>query len=155
MIFIELEIRPPKKKSPASGFRTRRPRPARQHFNFFFFLGYEMMSNCSQNCWIDWNSAVLCFKRLFHIRGMNVCPICEASLSHHTLYINGKFGPRGTYMYMYFPTGLKKDYQKKKRVTAPILKPTHDQKLETFFVCLKDLLYSPNQLKVEKYYSDV
>ena len=23
--------------------------------------------NCSQNCWIDWNSAVLCFKRLFHI----------------------------------------------------------------------------------------
>ena len=25
------------------------------------------MSNCSQNCWIDWNSAVLCFKRLFHI----------------------------------------------------------------------------------------
>ena len=24
---------------------------------------------------------------------MNVCPICEASLSHHTLY-NGKFVPR-------------------------------------------------------------
>ena len=28
---------------------------------------YETMSNCSQNCWIDWNSATLCFKRLFHI----------------------------------------------------------------------------------------
>ena len=28
---------------------------------------YETMSNCSQNCCIDWNSAVLCFKRLFHI----------------------------------------------------------------------------------------
>ena len=27
----------------------------------------ETMSNCSQNCWIDWNSAVLCFKRPFHI----------------------------------------------------------------------------------------
>ena len=35
---------------------------------------------------------------------MNVCPICEASLSH----------------------------QKTKRVTAPILKPTDDQKPETF-----------------------
>ena len=28
---------------------------------------YETMSNCSQNCWIIWNSAVLCFKWLFHI----------------------------------------------------------------------------------------
>ena len=26
-----------------------------------------MMSNCSQNCWIDSNSAMLCFKRLFHV----------------------------------------------------------------------------------------
>ena len=25
------------------------------------------MSNCSQNCCVDWNSAVPCFKRLFHI----------------------------------------------------------------------------------------
>ena len=25
------------------------------------------MPNCSQNCWIDWNSAVQCFKGLFHI----------------------------------------------------------------------------------------
>ena len=41
------------------------------------------MSNCSQNCWIDWNSAVLCFKTTCSQRGrpMNVCPICEASLS--------------------------------------------------------------------------
>ena len=28
---------------------------------------YETMSNCSQNCWIDWNSAVLCFKRHFYV----------------------------------------------------------------------------------------
>ena len=39
------------------------------------------MSNCSQNCWIDWNSAVMCFQWLFHIHvcmGMNICLICEA-----------------------------------------------------------------------------
>ena len=53
-------------------------------------FGYETMSNCSQNCWIDLNSAALCFKRLFHI-GMNVNPIFEASLSHHTLCIMGTF----------------------------------------------------------------
>ena len=29
-------------------------------FNFLFFC-YETMSIGSQNCWIDWNSAVLCF----------------------------------------------------------------------------------------------
>ena len=28
----------------------------------FFFFGYETMSNFSQNFWIDWNSAALCFK---------------------------------------------------------------------------------------------
>ena len=32
-----------------------------------FCCCYETMSNCSQNCWIDWNSAVPCFKQLFHI----------------------------------------------------------------------------------------
>ena len=34
---------------------------------YLFIFGYEIMSNCSQNCWIDWNSAELCFKRLVHI----------------------------------------------------------------------------------------
>ena len=38
-----------------------------QSLQFQFLVGYETMSNCSQNCWIDWNSAVLCFKWLFHI----------------------------------------------------------------------------------------
>ena len=67
------------------------------------------MSNCSQNCWINWNSAVLCFKEVFHIqytrRGMNVCLICEAclTLSHHTctLYIWESWSPCITY----FPVG--------------------------------------------------
>ena len=38
-------------------------------FVLFIYLciWYERMSNCSQNCWIDWNSAALCFKRLFYI----------------------------------------------------------------------------------------
>ena len=48
-------------------------------FNFRFFFCYETMSNCSQNCWIDWNSAVLCFKRLFHIGVWTFASICEAS----------------------------------------------------------------------------
>ena len=70
---------------------------------FYLFFGHETMSNCRQNCWIDWNSAVLCFKRLFLHRGMNVC---EASLSHHTLYM-GNLVPAYT-MYHDFPAGKKK-----------------------------------------------
>ena len=49
-------------------------------------------------------------------------------------------------MYMYF-TGWppkKKDYQQQKSVTAPILKPAYDRKLETFFlashVCFYNIL---------------
>ena len=69
-----------------SGFWSPRVSPQTRASAFLgFLLCNEMMSNCSQNCWINWNSAVLCIKRLFPHRGMNVCPICEASLSHHTL----------------------------------------------------------------------
>ena len=78
---------------------------------FYLFFGYETIFNCSQNCWIDRNSAVLCFKRLFHIGVINVCPICEASFSHHTLYNYEKFGPY-VYMNHVFPRWPKKDYQK-------------------------------------------
>ena len=52
-----------------------------------FFCGHETMFNCSQNCLNNWNYAVLCFKRPFSYRGMNACPICEASLSYHTLCV--------------------------------------------------------------------
>ena len=48
------------------GVRVRRLRPVCLHFYLFFFPRYETISSCSQHCWIDWNSAVLCFKRLFH-----------------------------------------------------------------------------------------
>ena len=67
---------------------------------------------------------------------MNVCPICEASLSHHTWSL-----VYSLYMYHVFhwlakkqptkQTGTKTN-NKTKRPTAPILKPTYDQKSETF-----------------------
>ena len=66
----------------------------------------------------------------FSHRGMNVCPICEASHSRHTLYI-GNFVPMHTWC-LYFPIGKKKTNKIKKRVTASILKPTYDQKPDTF-----------------------
>ena len=31
------------------------------------FICYETMSDYNQNCWTDWNSVALCFKRHFHI----------------------------------------------------------------------------------------
>ena len=46
-------------KSQISGLCACHLRPAHLHFSFFC---YETMFNCSQNCWIDWNSAVLCFQ---------------------------------------------------------------------------------------------
>ena len=72
------------------------------------------MSNCSKNCWIDWNSAVLCFKQLFHIghMGMNVC-MTETSLIRHTLY-TWNLVPAYT-MYHVFPAGKKKRWPKKAR----------------------------------------
>ena len=61
-------------KNPVSGLHS--------ILNFLFF-GSETMSNCSPNCWIDWNS-------LSHRdRGMDICLICEASLTCH----HGKFSP--------------------------------------------------------------
>ena len=61
-----------KKRSPVSGYRARvasASDPRVSIFNSLFFICYETMatSSCSQNCWIDGISAVLCFKRLFHI----------------------------------------------------------------------------------------
>ena len=53
-------------------------------FSLLILFCSETMSNCRHNCWIERNFALLYFKRIFHIR-VNLCPICEASLSHHTL----------------------------------------------------------------------
>ena len=59
---------------------------------FFFCCCYETMSNWSQNCWIDWNSVVLCFKRLFHIGVWTFAWFVRPLLA--TILYNGKFGPR-------------------------------------------------------------
>ena len=72
----------------------------------------------------------------FSQRGTNVCLICEASLSHHTLYM-GNLSPL-IQCIKYFHVGQKKKKNgRKKRITALILKPTDDQKLETFLFAYK------------------
>ena len=66
-----------------------------------------------------------CVSTIFSHRGMNVCPMCEASLNHHTLY-NEDFGPH-VYMYHVFLC-----WQNKTTKNAPILKPANDQTPDTF-----------------------
>ena len=86
---------------------------------------YETMSNCSQNFWIDWISAVpvLCFKRLFHIGVWTFCPICEASHSHHTLYM-GNMVPAYTSRITWSRISpLANKITPQKSVNAPLLKP--------------------------------
>ena len=75
-----LDSPPSKKKSPVSGCLS----PAR----WLFSLHYETMFNCSQNCWIDRNSAMLCFKWLFYIGVWTFARFVRALLA--TVY--GKFG---------------------------------------------------------------
>ena len=79
-------------------------RPARQHFwDFFIFLflfflggGYETKAKIAGSIGIP----PRCVLTTFSHRGMNVCLICAASLSHHTVY--GKFSLVPITMYMYF-----------------------------------------------------
>ena len=56
-------------------------------FSSLVFVSYETMSNCSQNCWMNWNSAVLCFKRLFYTGVWTFARFVSLLFSHHTLYI--------------------------------------------------------------------
>ena len=86
------------------------------------------MCNCSQNCWIDWNSAVLCFKRLLHIGVYMATILCVGEIWSGS---NNR-----VYMYHVFhrlPTN---------HVTAPILKPTYDRKPPRRFLCLNVKMYS-------------
>ena len=57
-----------KAKKKVSGFWSQASDLRVSIFSFLFLFCCETMSNCSQNCWIDWNSAVLCFKRFFSHR---------------------------------------------------------------------------------------
>ena len=54
-------------KSPGFWSLCASPQTGALAFLTVFLFCDETMSNCSQNCWIDWNSAALCFKWLFHI----------------------------------------------------------------------------------------
>ena len=103
-------------------------------FNFPFFVCYKTMSNCSQNCWIDWNSAVLCFKRRLHI---GVWTFVRPLLAVILRISIGIWSPR-IQCITCFPVGKKNQktnkWPKRRRVSAPILKPTDDQKPDTFFV---------------------
>ena len=67
---------------------------------------------------------------------MNVCRICAASLNT-ILFVyleNMVWFPITTYACITYFIGWQKKDTKKKHVTAPILKPTYDQKPETFFL---------------------
>ena len=96
------------KKTKVSGFWSPRTSTSdlRISISSFLFLCYETMSNCGQNCWIDWNSAVLCFKQLFClINARFVRPLLATVLC-------GKFGlvQINAYMCITHFTGWQKKY---------------------------------------------
>ena len=86
-----------------------------------------------------------CVLNDFFTKGYELLPDCEASLSHHTLYME-HFGHRVYWPELYHAFSCwktKKITKKNKRVTAPILKPTDDQKPETFLLALTSCSHSP------------
>ena len=70
----------------------------------FFFLFFFAMKRCPK---------LLCFKTTFSHRGMNVCPICDASLSHRTLNV-------GNLVPAYFPAGKIKKMAGKKIINKNV-----------------------------------
>ena len=93
-----------------SGFWSVHASPQRVGiFYFLFFLYYETMSSCSQNCWIDWNSVVLCFKRLFHIWVWTFAQFVRPLLAT-ILYIWEIWAPH-TQCITYFPAWQKNDFE--------------------------------------------
>ena len=106
---------------------------------------------CSQNCRIDWNTAMLCFKWLFHIRVWTFARFVRPLFA--TILCTWEIWSTAYTMYHIFPCWQKKKKMAEKnkkfgRITAPTLKPTDDQKPETFLfglMCnfLLNLLYGP------------
>ena len=82
---------------------------------------------------IDWNSATLWFKWLSQ-RDINVCPILRPLLATILCVYEIWSGSNNrVYMYhVYHCVAKQKTKNKNKKVTAPTLKPTNDQKPETF-----------------------
>ena len=82
---------------------------------FHFLFCYETMSSCSQNCWFDWNSAVL-----FHMWLLLATILCTRVFEI--------WSPRMRI------TKKKRKKRKKKCITTPLLMPTDDQKPEISFL---------------------
>ena len=100
------------------------------------------MSNCNKNCWIDWNSDTLCFKWLFHIGVWTfawfVRPLLATILCVWEIWSGSNIHIP---CIMYFTGWQKIIISKKKCVTAQLLKPTYEQKPETFFFGLINCFY--------------
>ena len=113
------------------------PRASPQTHPWALLIFFFAMKRCSQNCWINWNSTMLCFKRLFHI-GVSTFARFVRPLLATTLCIWEIWSPR-TQGVTYFHVGKKRRCPEKTKkkiitsVTAPILKPNDDQKPDFFF----------------------
>ena len=86
-------------------FRVHRLRPARPYLKFSFFFAMKRFPFATKIAGLIGNYSVLCVKRLFHI--------CEAALSHHTLYMGNLVPAYAMYMYHVFPCWQKKRWPKK------------------------------------------
>ena len=98
--------------SPVSGLCARHLGPARRHLKFSFCSCYETMFNCSQYCWIDWNSAVLCFKWLYNIGVWTFARFVRPLLA--TILCTWEIWSPHIQCIMYFPVGQKKKMAEKK-----------------------------------------
>ena len=124
-------------KKPSSFWYPRAsPQTRTTAFLFIFFLLLWNDIQLQQNCWINWDSAVLCFKRLFHIGVWTFAWFVRPLLA--TILCIWEIWSLCTQYITYFPVGKKKKRIAEKRrrkktcVTAPILKPSDGDR---FIVC--------------------
>ena len=116
-----------KKRKKVSGFWSPRHIASEPHvsvFNFLLFC-YETMSNYNQNCWIDLNSAVLCFKRLFHVGVWMFVRFVGPLLATIPCVWKIRSGSNNRIHCIcitYFTCWQKKDYPKKKKKKKKITK---------------------------------
>ena len=113
---------------------------------WFFFLGgggvwrrgggVKQCPVAEKDCWINWNSAMLCYKLLFHIVVRTFAQFVRPLLATILCIWKIWSGSNNLINITYF-TGCQKIKNKiKKCVTAPILEPTYDQKPENFLFAL-------------------
>ena len=115
------------------------------NFILFYLFFATCMSDWSQNCWIDWNSATLYFKRLkFHILvGVHVhvhVHVYDCCLSHHSCIFVYEIWSGSNTVHILM-VGMKKKCKKnggggetKKNMTALILKLTCRTRNQSFLL---------------------